>query len=418
MEHFEHLYDKNCFSDLFGVTHKVEKTLSFQTLRSGTVLPYKIVGGCAGGGIVTREGTYIESTALHTKSGAAYPVEEAQITDSPEKVIYIGMFHKIWGHCITDNLRRMWFLLSDVCREQFRDYKIVFIPQDGFSFGNNFRQLLSMLGINPDAFFPVTRPTRFQEIILPDECFYTPDGEVRYFTQEYADLIEKIKDYGRRHFRSLDFDKVYFTYARCSGAKQIGEQKLERFFRRQGYRIIAPERFSFAEQLNILLNCRSLASTIGSCSHNVMFMNAGSQAILIPRANYLTGYQLAVNEVTDLDIHWIQSDLSVMVSRQHPWDGPFYYYVSRQLADFFHCEDVHSPFTREDYREFKLYLRLGAARASNLAECKAPAYYRKILSQCLRNYPSASALHRPIKKSSLVQPYVLIRNKLLNLIAR
>ena len=29
-------------------------------------------------------------------------------------VIYLGMFFHIWAHCLTDNLKRVWFLKSEV----------------------------------------------------------------------------------------------------------------------------------------------------------------------------------------------------------------------------------------------------------------------------------------------------------------
>ena len=122
---------------------------------------------------------------------------------------------------------------------------------------------------------------------------------------------------------------MYFTYSRFSSDKQVGENKLEDFFTGLGYKIIAPERYSFEEQLNILANCEFFASTIGSCSHNIIFLPEGASVYLIPRAFYLTGYQVALGEVINLNIYYVDSSLSVLVRRNNPWEGPFLLHSER-----------------------------------------------------------------------------------------
>ena len=406
------LYEKDYFLKDFDVTHKVNKKLSFETLTDSVVVPYKLIDGKINGGIVTKDGEFIENSSLHAKCGVGTLPREDEIEISDEPAIYLGLFVKIWGHCITDNLRRLWFLTSETFQKNFKNYKIIFVPQDGFSFGSNFKSLLDIFGINPDVFVPITKATRFHEIILPDESFFTLDGNIRYFTDEYSKMIEKIREFDIKNFKKLDYDKVYFTYARCSGFKQIGENRLEQFFSKQGYKIIAPEQYSFYEQLNILLNCNYFASTIGSCSHNIMFLNEGSNAILIPRANYLTGYQLAINEVTNLNITWIQSDLSIMVPEASPWDGPFFYFVSRNLLKFFNCTDTSFLFSKKDLKNFKNYLLLGSMFLKDLKNSPAPTYYQKVLMQCIEDFIETSTIHKKIKTSKLMKRIFKLKLKL------
>lgn len=361
---------------------------------------------------------YVESSSVHTKFGCTYDVRSEEVQSCDEVAIYLGMFTSCWGHCITDNIRRLWFLKSQQYKDKYEGCKLIYVPDGSFTVGDSFRSLLEILGFNPDNFIPITKPTRFKEIILPDESFYTIDGGTRYFTAEYADMIHAVREYGLKNFKKLDFDKVYFTYSHYGWKRPIGEYRLEQFFKRQGYKIIAPERFSFAEQLNILLNCKSFASTVGSCSHNVMFMNEGSQVILIPRAKYLTGYQLAVNEVTDLDIHWISSDLSIMANADGPWHGPFYFYVSRELRDFFHCNDDAFAFGRKDMHNFRLYLQLGAARKKDLTTHNFPFYYQKVLMNCMEEYRRRSILCRLKKKMKWVQARAKLEQKFHDLFNR
>lgn len=242
-------------------------------------------------------------------------------------------------------------------------------------------------------------------------------GEID-FTKEYVSIIESIKKYGMEHFKKLDYSKVYYTYSHYSGTKQIGEEKLESFFKEHGYQIIAPEKYSFKEQLNILLNCTHFASTIGSCSHNIMFMKEGSNVVLIPRANYLTGYQVAIDSVTDLNVYYVSSDLSILVNQSHPWDGPFYYYISDKLMSFFKCDSKQNKFNKDNLRDFRLYLRLGVNKTNNLMQCVYPDYYKVPMLEAVNKYLNGKKSIAILRKYKVVQAYVKLRNKMVNLVKR
>jgi len=415
MHNFDLLYDKNYFGNSLKVTHKVEKVLSYCHIKNGLVLPHRKNAAVDCGGIITEENRYIENSGLHGSWGGYYRVNEEEIVKSKETVIYLGLMCGIWGHCITDNIRRMWFLKEKIRAERFGNCRIVYVPYGNFQFSENFKSMLKILEIDSSNFVPITRPTRFREIILPDECFYTLDGNTRFFTQEYVNLINRIKEYGEQHFNKLDFNKIYFTYARCSKFKQIGEQKLELFFSSQGYKIIAPEEYSFLEQLNMLLNCKSLATTIGSCSHNLVFMKDGAEVLLIPRANYLTGYQLALDDVTELDIKYISSDFSILANQKAPWNGPFYYYVSDNLNRYFQSSNGSADVERSNLTDFNIYLKLGLARNQLLSDSAYSDYYNNVLPNCMNKLKTKMRwrkLYNFFRKP--LSLYVMLRNDVLN----
>lgn len=100
---------------------------------------------------------------------------------------------------------------------------------------------------------------------------FTPDGDLRYFTSQYRDMIDRIRDYAVEHRKPTPYKKVYFSYRNYTHFKQFGEERLERYFGSKGYQVLYPEKMTFEEQLNVLINCDSFASTIGSCSHNILF---------------------------------------------------------------------------------------------------------------------------------------------------
>lgn len=181
MQNFDFLYDKEYFSGLLNINHfQRDKKLSYKVYDNAIVLPYKQHGDKLLGGVLTKDGKYLDNTSLHATLGEGYEPGDNYLKIN-ESVIYIGMLNKIWGHFITDDIRRMWFLLTDEYREHYSDCKIVYVPFADFNFGVNFKSFLEILGIDSDSFVPITEICSFRKIIIPDECFYTIDGRNRFY---------------------------------------------------------------------------------------------------------------------------------------------------------------------------------------------------------------------------------------------
>ncbi len=323
-------------------------------------------------------------------------------------VIYLGMFHGIWGHCLTDNIRRLWFLKTEVYRAKFSHCPLVYIPLGDFQFQRNFKELLEILGLDCSNFIPVRQAVKYHKIILPDESFFTLDGGRRYFTAEYRDLIDCIREYGINNRTPVPYRNVYFSYASYRQFKQIGEKRIEEYLKQKGYSVIVPEKLTFKEQLNILVQCERFASTIGSCSHNLIFLKDHTKVLLIPRANYLTGYQLALDQVHNLDITYTDSSLSIFAAAS-PWDGPFYYFISDRLMAYF--GDRQKRGRRYWLREFKyfgIYILYGLhyGQGTNAGAYK---YYSGVAAECLGQYMRADKKTR-IKRLA-VKAYMFLKQK-------
>lgn len=388
MTNYDYLYKKEYYGESLYKNYEVEKELGYQVIKNGVILPYKMTDKGPGGGVLDDKGKFIGSTSLHNCCGCGYDFPKIE-RNAESTVIYLGMFHEIWGHCLTDNIRRLWFLKSSIYIENFSKCKLVFVPMENFEFGASSRKLLEILGFHADDFLPITRITRYNAIILPDESFFTPDGDSRYFTSEYRAMIDQVRAYARKHYKRTPYKKVYFSYKNYTHFKQFGEERLEKYFHSKGYKVLYPEKLTLEEQLNVLINCDSFASTVGSCSHNILFLRDHTKVILIPRANYLTGYQLTLDQVHDLDITYIDSTLSLFAARC-PWEGPFYYFVSGKLMDYF--KDTRKNNRRywvESFRGFKMYAIHGLNYGRG-ANAKAYGYYSETAAACLDGFSQAS----------------------------
>ena len=368
---------KECFLDT---------PLSFRTLKNC------VVAGETFGGVFDENKCFIDGTGLHSGDNRPAVFDESKnIVVSPDKIIYLGAFIGVWGHVITDCISRVWFLKE--LRKQFPDHKLCYVPFHNFEFKGTITTIFEYLGVSVNELHEINGWQEFSEIIIPDRCFDSRTGFDRYFTPEYVELINQIKSHAKSNDK-LNFKKVFLTYANFKKWKTHGEKKLEKFFKEQGYEIIAPEKYTFDEQLSIFANCECLASTIGSCAHNSIFLREKANLILIPRGNYVTEYQSTLNHVNDLNVTYIDSHLSVFTSKSDPWVGPYYYYVSENLLSYFgYDRSYYKDYIKYNFKDFKKYT-LAALKHGTLTNHQECETYENILTAYLKEQKENSFIQK------------------------
>ena len=370
MTNLDYLYSPDAAKDFFGKNYFVDRKLHFQIIEHGTILPHKhmYIDGqwtWGFGGIVDSKNNFIKSSFVNEGAGAAYtPTEEIQ--HNPATVVYLGLFYPVWGHAIADNVRRLWFLTSDVFKTYFKNCPLVYIPWGGvFSLENqrNFRRLLEILDIDLNRLQPIYHPVQYENIIMPDGSF--AGGK---FTTEYRETIDRIRNFATKNQKPTSSKKVYYFY----GTAQTGEERIAEYFKSKGYEIISPEKLTTDEQLNWLINCESFASTLGSCSHNSVFLRDNTEVILIPRAaNRFTGVQQVLDQMHSSNSIYIDSSISVFET----FNGPYCFIISRQLKKFF--GDEFESYSEDDFKTFLTYIRNAMSRGFKLNE-QAIKYYTPI----------------------------------------
>lgn len=359
MINIDYLYNKDAAADFFGKNHFVDKKLHFRIIERGTLLPHKevFVNGrwtWGFGGIVDRKGEFVKSSFVYSGTGGAYTPSE-EIQRSPATVIYLGLFYHVWGHTLTDNLRRLCFLKSEIFNSYFKNCMIVYLPWGGVLSLDHpqqkgFRRLLEILEVDVNRLQPIYHSVQFENIIMPDESFFATEKNKneKNFTAEYRETIDWIRHFALKNQTPTSSKKVYFFY----GRNQIGEERMAEYFKSKGYEIITnAQRSNVDEELNILINAESFASTIGSCAHNSVFLRDGIETIFIPRSgNAFTGFQTAINQVNQLNANYVDSTMSVFNDRH----DLFCFIISKQLKEFF--GEKFTGYVDDDFKIFLKYV--------------------------------------------------------------
>jgi hypothetical protein len=360
--------------------HFSKKLLKCDVFTNAIILPAcNNLKDKLGGGIVSENGDYIERTSLHKGGGRKYEYSGIEIEEDCT-CFYLGYMYNVWGHCITDCLKNLWYFLTPEGQALLKHgIKIVYIAPANFKFSRSTKDLLECLGIKTDNLYYVNRITKCKRIIVPEDSF-TTENEIRYFTKEYIDTINTIIK--NIHIKPSTIDKLYFTRSHLhknNGYRDFGEKNIENIFRKLGFKIVAPEKLSFFEQVSMLQGCSTFAATEGSISHNALFLREGANLILLRKAPYLTGYQLAINEMKKLNVTYIDAHLSAFVDKDSPWEGPFFMYVNSNLIRFANEKGLELHHVKFPYRLFIKYVI-----ASLKNNFKPNDYYQNIVSKFMQ----------------------------------
>ncbi|MBR4153250.1 MAG: DUF563 domain-containing protein [Selenomonadaceae bacterium] len=379
MVNLDYLYNPDAARPNFDKNYFLDKKLGFQVIENGMILPHKDLRtpskwnfGLVG--IVDNVGKYIDSSSVHYGVGGAYTPPPESILYRAETVIYLFLLYPIWGHCLTDNLRRLWFLKSDIFKSEFKNCPLVYVSwgKQNLESQKNFRRLLEILEVDVDRLQEITQPTQFEKIILPDGSFSSPHSKVRGFTNEYRETIDHVRDFALKNRTPTSSKKIYLFHGKRG---QVGEERVAEYFKSNGYEIIRPEKLTLDEQLNLFVNCENFASFIGSCSHNSLFCRESTETIFIPRAeNTFTYYQEILNQVHYLNISYIDSSLSIFSSGITR--GDHFYIVSEQLKRFF--GDKWGGYEEEDLKAFLQYVKNSMGKGLEV-NSKTKDYYAPIL---------------------------------------
>lgn len=357
-----------------------DEPLGVKVYSNATILPFRHVNSLNGQGcgIITDTGEHVSVLDIGDQS---YPYDECDVESKDCIAILLGLFHPMWGHCITDNIKKIWFLSSPQYQELKQTnsgIEMVYVSFEGFGPQGNFEELLTMIGVDVKELQVINRPTRYRRVIVPDDSLVynrtvavesTNSSTMRFWTKEqkrvYDNLLHKCltnKHKGQR------YRKIYLSRKHWSDSRDIGGGEIELRFQEIGFKVIYPEQHTLMSMLDILSGCDVLAGTEGSIMHNAVFLRDGAEVVIIRKGNYFNSYQYMINHMKGLKCTYIDSHLSYMTRKIDSAVGPFYLYVNDNLQ-------------RWIWQQTGVYKRINSFSFVRLAE-----YYKRIICEGIAQY--------------------------------
>ena len=334
-------YVKESQSDILknkiSENHYWNKSLHFRNYPNGIILPYNPRIGFLTGGVINSEGIFIEDSALHEEYyDGSYKFEEKEIIYNNRDAVFLGTWIGIYGHAITDNIKKLWFLNTPEFRELFMDKEVDLLFNFlGEKIPSYIYDILDLLGIEKDRIKRAINIQKYNNVFVPDNSLIL-HKKTRYYTNEYKNLIDKIIANSRecKLCEKINSNKIYLTRSKLNNRKDFGENKIENDFKKSGWTIMSPENYSIQNQVNIYQSCNVIACTEGSISHNLLFCNEGTEAILLRKADFINGYQVMINEMRKIKVTYIDAHHTIKKKNQ-PWSGPFFLWETKYFNSYF-----------------------------------------------------------------------------------
>lgn len=320
----------------------LDKPLGYSIYDHAYIVPADMSNPHFHRGVLTSYGEIVDNSLLFEgfEPDWANSVELSKAIYRNETVIYLGWLEPVWGHILTDCLKKLWFVQTVACKDLLsKGAKFVaIIPWNSKAL----KTIFDLVEIPIETIENIKELSKFEKVIIPDNSIVAYSDGTRQYTKEYCDIVRLINS---KIPETRSSGKLYFTRASFSHGKfwlrrEYGEHEIESVFRKMGYRIISPEKMPTFDTLTLIRNCESFASTEGSISHNVLFCKPGTDVKIIRKVDYVNTWQLVVNQVSDVNVTYIDAHKSIISSGCL---GPFYMCVTKELQHFVGHNIFHLP---------------------------------------------------------------------------
>lgn len=269
------------------------RELKVHTYLNATIVPFNTNGITAG--LYDNEGNMVEFSSQRNYNDSTYDVCTSTIVAdnyNDKKVIFLGGLRNHYGHFLIDEISRLWFLVNN---NSYDGFKIICYSKNN-KVADWIFALLECLNIPSNRVELITSPTRYNCVIY-GELSFKPE---EYITYKYYNVFNMISQKFVQENDGIKESKIYLSrvhIAKNSNTREYGEKVLEKVLKKAGYHILYPEEMRITEQLAYYCNCNELVTTVGTLSHNVVFVKRETIVILIHRFWESTSHQKALNSL-------------------------------------------------------------------------------------------------------------------------
>ena len=325
---YEDSLKKNYFSSKKLNTIEIEEGIILPVLKTDV---YNTSKGA--GGVIDKNQKYIKCSAqmaynMKNRVYGQYAICEEEIEFINENVVYANFFYKHWGHFIIEIIARLWYLLDESRKKKLKVVFTTELNDNNIAIDGNYKEFLNLFGILDENILLINKPTKFKKVVVP-ECSIYPG---KYYTKEYKEILKKVSD--NVSTANNIPPKIYLSRSNFKKArkKEIGEKEIEKFFNKNGFYSISPEKLTLTEQIQFYRDSKELACFNGTLSHNIMFANDKKNIIIINKTYKLNKHQALINQAKKANVIYL--DLHISLFPIAYGKGPFILTINDNLKRF------------------------------------------------------------------------------------
>ena len=323
-----------------SVSHQYMRNVHINKYPNGIIVNEKLRGF----GVFDEHFNFVKSSAqVRKNNGNFYPkFNHDNISCIDADAVFIGNVYAQFGHFLLEHMNRAYAALD----KKYKNMKYVLINNKSVdSVPEYMFVLLELLGIKRKNIIILEKTTRFRNVYVPDQGFNLPVYSSKEFGKTFDKIAKNVKN------PKTVYDKVYVSRAKLKSRKTYGEEKIQKIFERNGFKVIYPETLPLVEQIAIVKNAGVLAGCAGTALHLALFMRTGGTVIQIKR-NKLnkdsSSTQYLINETKKLNSVFIEASIET-VKTDHFSNRPQIIGVNKYMREFF--EYFKFKTTKKDFEK-------------------------------------------------------------------
>lgn len=288
-----------------------------------------------------------------------------------------------FGHFLVEYINRAW-CLSD---KKYQNMKIVIVNEIGCEKINDYIYvLLGLLGIKSKNIILLDKTTRFRNVYIPSPAFDIS----AYYTDAARCMFDNIAK--NTPDKNEQYDKIYLSRTAMPADRHTyGEKTIQKIFKKNGYKIIWPEKLPLVEQIALVKNCKYLAGCAGTALHLAWFMKPGGTVIQIKRNTAMqdnADTQYLINTVKGVDSVFVAASVE-RAKTEHYSLTPQIIGMTKYMKQFF--DDNNFAYNEKDFIEFDKEL---AAYDKALKNCKMQTFSTKRIKKYFIKYMACFVIGR------------------------
>ena len=314
-----------------------------QQIKNGIVLPLKrrdditqTADGIFKGGVCTETFVFVAGLQRdNNKDGVnlsccqGYIVAEDELDGRHETVVFGGVLQWHFGNMLVNTTTRLWWYTE----HQDTPYTFVFIHDEERE-PCEYREFFELLGLPSDRIEIIHRPTKFDNVIVPEEACYI----ISQAHPKWLQVFELMKNHVRQQLPKSNLEKIYLSrtlFNRDGNKDEFNEEYYENFYKKRGFAVIHPETLPLREQINLIMYAREIVCIIGTLSHMALFAENRIKLVCLLRRPTFLPHQALINELKKLDWYWIEASKNPLPI---PHDkGVVIYYPTKYFKNYLDC---------------------------------------------------------------------------------
>lgn len=343
----DYLSPKNRNKTLVRISsnYSYNKEIGYSCLEDAFILPF--VSGKGEGCVLDKNRKFQSNTTLNASfQSGGYQFNDNEVKSVNKDAIFIGTLFSVFGHVITDDLKKLWFLQTDKAKNLLADgAEVIYISWHRQELKSYVAHILSLAGIRLENATRIDSITKYKHIYVPDDSLISKDNLLCY-AKEFRNTINLIlQNISLNEFKSVE--KIYLSRTALKNKRDFGEKSVENVFREKGYTIIYPEELSFEKQISLYRSAREIVTTEGSISHMFLFCKPHTKVVILKKANYINDYQMMINAFADVDAIFV--DANHTIDYKDAWAGPFYLSVTKYISKYLGISKFDGFFFKSNY---------------------------------------------------------------------